>query len=240
VTISVLIPYRHVDDQRERVFRWVMERWGEARDTYSEPLQIVVGRQASEGPWRKGEAYWDALSRAEGDICLFVDADTWCPALPAAVNLLVSEAGPWVRGIDEVMRLNATATEAVLTEDLAPGPARSTHGGVEGTYRHAAAGAGTVVWRKDAERIPVDPRFEGWGHEDSAWAFALSTLLGPPAEVDSSPCYHLWHEPQARQSRTRGSDESWRLWRRYQRAQGDAGAMTGLVEESLKALAISS
>jgi hypothetical protein len=236
MTVSVLVPYRPVDDQRERVFRWVLERWGATRDLFTEQLDIVVGHLSPEGPWRKGLAYHEALGRATGDICIFTDADTWIPSLPAAVNLLISGEVPWVRGCDEVKRLSQEATEAVLTEDVAPAKAYSMHGGHEPTYAHDAAGAGTVVWRKDAETIPIDPRFAGWGHEDSAWAKALATLLGPGATLDDSPCYHLWHEPQDRQSRRRGSDESWRLWRRYVKAEKDEDAMQALVEEALAAL----
>ena len=54
--------------------------------------------------------------------------------------------------------------------------------------------------------------------------------------MDNSPCWHLWHEPQQRQTRRRGSDESWRLWRRYQKASGDKEAMMSLVYEAAVSL----
>ena len=37
-----------------------------------------------------------------------------------------------------------------------------------------------------------DPRFVGWGGEDTSLGAALTTLVGPPARLEAS-VWHLWH-----------------------------------------------
>lgn len=226
--ISVLLPYRPVDRQRALLYDWTKLHW--RRIHVGCDIQVVTGQGPDDGPWRKALAYAEALERSKGDIVVFADADCYFPRAPEAIAMLVRGEAEWVRAADEVRRLTDRGTQMVL-KGMEPEDAELAYGLDEPAYTHDAAGAGTILWRADAERVPLDPRFEGWGHEDRAWADALTTLVGHGAFCPQSICYHLWHEPQARQSRTRGSDESWRLWRRYQRARGDAEAMSALLDE---------
>ena len=225
--ISVLIPYRRVDDRRHKLYEWTKLQWRRMRTESN--LQVVVG-SCPAGPWRKALAYADALERALGDIIVFADADCFFPQAGEAINMLARGDSEWVRTADEVRRLTDLGTKAVL-EGWTVQDAEQRFGLDEPAYTHEAAGAGTILWRADAERVPLDPRFEGWGHEDSAWADALTTLVGHGAYCPGSICYHLWHEPQARLSRVVGSRESLRLRRRYGRALGDVEAMTALLGE---------
>lgn len=69
------------------------------------------------------------------------------------------------------------------------------------------------------------------GQEDESWACALHTLLGEPWRGDAD-LVHLFHPPQERMTRRRGSQESWRLRNRYFAARDDPAAIRGLIEES--------
>ena len=77
----------------------------------------------------------------------------------------------------------------------------------------------------------MDKRFIGWGQEDVAFALALHTLAGP-AWLGDSDLIHLWHPPQARLTRRKGSVESWALFRRYQSAKRDPLKMRELLKEA--------
>lgn len=87
-----------------------------------------------------------------------------------------------------------------------------------------------MVRRDTYERVPLDRRFTGWGHEDDAWGWALQTLAGPPARGDER-LIHLWHPPQERRSRQRGSVESYELQERYWHARNQPTRMRELIGE---------
>jgi hypothetical protein len=97
-------------------------------------------------------------------------------------------------------------------------------------YRGYRGGGFVVAPRKTLIDIPIDPRFVGWGHEDSAWAWALMTLAGNPWR-GTAPLVHLWHPPQERPSRRHGSAQSMELERRYQAAFEKPEAMSELIGE---------
>ena len=87
--------------------------------------------------------------------------------------------------------------------------------------------------RKLALDIPLDPRFVGWGGEDLAWGYALTTLAGEPWRSDE-PLYHLWHPTPARQSRKLGSSENERVRRLYREARlfvTDMEALVGTIPD---------
>jgi hypothetical protein len=79
-------------------------------------------------------------------------------------------------------------------------------------------GGGCVVLRRDTYvSCPLDARFRGWGQEDSAWGVALTSLYGAPWR-GSADLWHLYHPPQPRMSRSRGSMVTWAVFLEYQRA----------------------
>jgi hypothetical protein len=76
-----------------------------------------------------------------------------------------------------------------------------------------------------------DELFRGWGMEDTAFALAATTLVGPLVHMEGE-CWHLWHPsapeghintPSANANRARGA--------RYQAAAGNPDAMRALMAE---------
>lgn len=93
-------------------------------------------------------------------------------------------------------------------------------------------GGGAVVARAEAVReVPPDPRFVGWGQEDTAWAMALTALRGRPWRA-ATPLVHLFHPAQSERP-NRGSSASRRLRIRYGRARADRQKMLALIEEAV-------
>ena len=85
----------------------------------------------------------------------------------------------------------------------------------------------------------MDPRFRGWGSEDSSFLRALDTLWGLH-EVIGGKVVHLWHQragttPEGRRW-VGQADElgrvNRRLSQRYAEATGELAAMRGLVDEA--------
>ena len=217
-SVSVVIPWR-LAPGRERAHAWVLQRWREHFPSW----QVVTGG-APEGPWRKGAAVRDGLTRATGSTVIVADADVWCDGIEQAVDEVASGRAPWAMPHTLVRRLTEEATDKVLGGELPEGlPTVETHPGM--------AGGGMVVLpRQTACGVPMDPGFEGWGQEDQAWAVALETLAGPMWR-GTADLVHLWHPPADRLTRRVGSPESQARLRRYLDARHRPEAMRALLAE---------
>jgi hypothetical protein len=212
---SVVIPWRSDCPHRRAARAWALARW---RAAGYEPL---LGEPPA-GPWCKAAAVADALARADSPVLVVADADVWCDGIDTAVDAVLAGAS-WAIPHHQVRRLGPQATADVLTG----GP---LGGGLEQRPYTGFEGGGMVVLpRALYERAPLDRRFAGWGQEDEAWALALRALAGPPWR-GQEPLWHLWHPPQARDSRRWGSVPSRALHARY-RAARTPEAMTRLLGE---------
>jgi hypothetical protein len=221
MTVAVVIPWRGGCPHREVALGWVLDRCRYAGWT------AVVG-ECPPGPWSKARAVAVGLARTDANLIAICDADVWTSELGNAVQA-VRDGATWAMPHRTVHRLTAESTAAVLA---GAEPSRS----MAAEQRHTGVnGGGAVVLRRTTYRqIPLDPRFNGWGAEDTAWADALSTLAGSlvrgPADL-----FHLWHPPQPRQSRNVGSSASLELRARYKAATGNQAQMRELLAEAWEA-----
>ena len=157
------------------------------------------------------------------------DADVWTDNLPAAIAAIGD--APWVVPHRVVYRLSESASARYMAgepdlTDLDQEP-----------YIGRAGGGITIVTRDVWEQVPMDPRFLGWGDEDDAWCYALTTLIGRPLRF-TADLIHLWHPPQPRISRGMGSQENRDLIREYLRVARDPEAMAALIAEARAALEV--
>jgi len=191
--------------------------------------QLCVGTTtAAEGPWVKAVATERAIEQTDAQILVVADADVWCAppeALAAAVDAVANGEAPWAVPHSQVRRLNEAATAYVLD-----GHELGEHLALSETHYRGMAGGGLAVFsRKGWETIGgFDPRFRGWGGEDSALGKAADTILGRHKRFDGV-LWHYWHEPAPRLSRTKGSDASNRLLMQYRRAVGRPALMRSLL-----------
>jgi hypothetical protein len=221
--VSVLVPWRAAPD-RLAPWAFLRELWAARYPAW----QIVEGD--SEGAWCKGAAVRDALTRASGSVLVVADADVWCDGVARAVEVVTSGVVAWAIPHYRLLRLTAPATADVLASGGWP-TRRTVTTYAERPYPGRPGGGMVVLTRELYERVPIDPRFRGWGQEDESWALALGTLGGLPFRgVDD--LWHLWHKPQARLNRKIGSVANDALHGRYVRARTRPERMRTLVAEA--------
>lgn len=219
--VTVVIPYAGDCPHRAAALAWVLERYATAHPAW----RVVVATDPAAGPWCKAAAVMPAVEAAEDGVVIVADADCWTDRLSAAVAA-VDAGAPWAMPHRLVRRLDEVGTVAVIA-----GAAWDAAVVAEQPYDGVHGGGFVVARRETLLRVPIDARFVGWGNEDESWAIALTATVGEPWRGQAD-LVHLWHPPQARWTRRRGSPASWKLRRRYVRAAGDSAVMAALIEEA--------
>jgi hypothetical protein len=217
VTVEVIIPWQGGCPHRDRALEWVLGQVGAAT--------IAPYYNA---PWCKGAAVWPVVAASSADIVVIHDADVVCDGLDDAIKQ-VQNGVPWAMPHTEVHRLTEAGTRAFMDGQ----PYRNQY--VERPYL-GVVGGGIVVLPRDLYlRVPIDPRFVGWGSEDVAWAYALWLLYRQPWR-GRHKLIHFWHPPQPRLTREWGSPEGKALQLRYRAARSKPDVMHALIAEAIDAL----
>lgn len=217
MSVAVLVPFASSEPWRLRARDHVVNRYMAAG------FEVVEG--SCPPPWRKAIAVDQAARRTYADILVVADADCVCHGVPAAVAAVRAGAA-WAVPHRLVHRLDETATEAFYAGH--PNPS----GRAQRPYEGFAGGGIVVLPRAVWHEVPMDPRFQGWGGEDSSWALALNTLAGPPWRGEAD-LFHLWHPPAPRPMRRWGTAENRALEIRYRlAARAGRRAMADLVHET--------
>lgn len=175
VDVSILIPWRGGDPQRERVFEYVLDAWSKI------PVQVCVGEDDPGGPFNCSRAQNRAFKQAEHRYLYMVGADT----LPdrnsvffALNHLREPLYEPWIPVFSETSYYSEEATNRILTgSDPRNEPFDYT----------LPFCTGPVALTRDAYLATggMDERFEGWGYEDAAFRQTLAGLFGAPPAL---PC----------------------------------------------------
>lgn len=211
---TVVVPWRPGCPHRQAAWQWVKHRY----ETAGYP---VVEGTCPDGPWVKALAVADAISQTDDDVLIVADADVWCPGLPEAIERIATR--PVVIPHGKVIRLTEHGTRQYMAGERWPEAEDE---------RRGMAGGGMVILTRDTwNRAPLDPRFRGWGQEDSSWATALTTITGKICRF-SHPLIHLWHPPQPRMNRATGSVEGRDLEARYLDVARDPARMEALLAEA--------
>lgn len=211
-SIEVIIPWAGGCEHRQRALDFVTE-W------HDFPVTLALGGS----PWSKGAALRPALEESMADIVIVADADCTTLGLPAAIKA-VKRGAPWAVPHRLVTRL----TEETSRHFMETG--KVNHPLDRRQYTGFAGGGFVVARRETLLDIGPDPRFIGWGQEDESWALALTTLAGKPWRGDAD-LIHLWHPPQPKETRRKGSGRGWQLFSRYYAAQDDPVAMRSILKE---------
>jgi hypothetical protein len=175
--------------------------------------------------WVKGHAANAGVAAASHDLVILADADCLTDGIPAAIKA-VADGAAWAIPHRKVFRLSEESTDRfVETGEVTHPLDRRAYVGMPG--------GGMVVARRDVLLdCPLDPRFRGWGQEDESWALALTCLVGKPWR-GTADLIHLYHPPEPRMSRRKGSPESWGLFKRYRAAARNPDAMRALLKEAM-------
>lgn len=223
--IAIVVPLAlNGCEHRHSAWQWVRAKY----ETEFPDWPILTG--TVEGAWSKGAAVADALTKTDATTLVVADADVWCTDLGPFVEAVANRDRRWAQPHFKVFRFTEDATASVVAGEE-PVTTALRRGTLDQTNYTACQGGGLVVIERDLyETCPLDPRFVGWGGEDEAWGWALTTMGGKRL-LGEGICFHLWHPPQQRLNRKVGSLESESLRRRYQSAGGDVEAMRALIEE---------
>lgn len=218
MSVAVVVPFTSDEPWRVRA-RHHVTGWYETHG-----YEVVEG--SCPEPWRKAVAVADAARRTDADILVVADADCLCDGVDLAVAAVFSGA-TWAVPHNLVHRLDEAATGAVY-DGAAP---VATTGRAQRPYVGFAGGGIVAIARAVYDRVPLDPRFEGWGGEDSSWALALTCLAGEPARF-AADLFHLWHPPATRMSRRWGTAAGRALEIRYRLARSNRRQMADLLAEA--------
>lgn len=221
MSIEVIVPWRAGCAHRERALRWATRRY--------RGLTLTVAEYDGD-PWVKAMAVNPAVQRSSASVLVIADADVWSAGTAGAIEAVASGDVQWAVPHTGVFRLTPDATETVL-RGAHPHRGMET---IERPYRGIIGGGIVVAARETLQRVPLDPRFAGWGQEDVSWGNALTTLAGHPWR-GRAPLFHLWHPPAERADRRYGNENGKRLARRYATAMHDPDAMTALLLEAASA-----
>lgn len=182
--VSVLIPWRGGDPQRERVFEYVLMMWEKLAD------DVCVGEDDPTGPFNCSRAQNRAFRQAKYDKLIMIGADT-VPSIdlaPTAYNRLDTES--WFPLFHQTAYYSQESTDRILS-----GAVRAAE-----PYDYVLPFCtGPVALTRDAYVATggMDERFSGWGYEDAAFRQTLAGLFGaPPAHPATCRC--LWHETDHR------------------------------------------
>lgn len=243
---AIVIPWRMSDGYRQVALQWLLRYYAHEFPDWP----VFIGT-CDTSKWSKARAVAHAVTRIRlenanvlPDVLVISDADVYVDAraLRQAVAAVLAQSARWAIPFRVIVRLNEDATKRVIAGDLDPFEASkhpSNWQPNERPYTHEAAGGlvvvDSMVWRD----VPLDPRFEGFGSEDFAWADALECLAGPRLRLDSR-LVHLYHTPQKRISRSLGSFANGKLRREYRRAKDSQLKMRAIVEQARLAFGVES
>lgn len=231
--LSFLVPWRDDDGTRTPVKEWVLARW---RAFYPD-AEIIEATDDGQVPFSKSMAVNAAAAQASGDVLGILDADTWVdPSYVAkALAMIASGRAKWVMPVRQAYRLTERFTRRLLASDPASELPRVHYlGGQQVEVVTGAVGFLHLLPRAAFDAVHgMDPRFRGWGGEDSCFIGAVDTLWGRHTRLEGT-AYHLWH-PRPRV----GGKRVWPgqvernsvLMRRYHAAKGSPQLMRALVDE---------
>lgn len=216
--VEVIVPVALATcEYRRRAWAHLRERWaGTGWDIIESP---------GGDPWVKADAVNQAIEASAADVVVVADADVWCDGIMDAVAHVIDHGG-WAVPHGRVHRLTEDASARVMA-----GEPLDLDRVEQDPYRGVPGGGLVVIDRSLYLDIPMDSRFVGWGGEDECWGFALQKIHGVPWR-GTRPLMHLWHPPQERRSRGRGSVDTENLRHRYQRARHSRTQMLTLITEA--------
>lgn len=224
MNVAVIFPWAAGCPYRETARRWVEAQYAEHHPDWP----IVDGYSFRE-QFSRTRAILEGVASTDADMLVVADADAWCDNL--AETVAHAEQTGWAVPHRMVHRLSPESTDKLIAgADWRGLPLSTDNSQDRKPYVGNETGTLVVLTREAFDTAPPDPRFVGWGQEDTSWASALHTLVGGPWR-GTADLVHLWHPPQRRLSRRVGTREGETLAGRYRAAKFKPDLMRRLVEQ---------
>ena len=228
--ISLMIPFRD-DGTRVEQMRWLTERWA----AHFPEAEVIIEGDDGKDPFSKTIAVNRCYRRTTSDVLAIIDADVWIEpeVLLKAASEVRGAPSTWVRPCDRVMRLSRPTTQMLVQSDPSSAFPELTEADCERIT--PTVGLACVFSRSMFEAVGgMDPRFRGWGWEDNAWIYLLTSLAGPATVMDNF-VFHLWHprahHPDGRPAWSGQTTSNIELGLRYKRARKNRSALDALIRE---------
>jgi hypothetical protein len=223
--VVLLVPRREGFAQRDELWAWCRPWWQE----HFPEWPLFEGHHTVGLFNRSAALNLAAAAAGEWDVAVIIDADVICdPEHVREAVRIAADQGRMVVPFTVRHNLDARGSRKVMAGYDGPWERYiaqnyyDQHSSVVAVPRN--------VWQTVGG---FDERFAGWGMEDTAFACAVTTLVGPLVHMEGE-AWHLWHPsapeghrgtPSANANRARGA--------RYQQAAaaGDADAIRALLAE---------
>jgi hypothetical protein len=224
--VVILVPRREGFADRDRLWAWTKRWWA---DHFPE-LPIIEGHH-NEGLFNRSAALNLASRTADDggawDVALIIDADVICdPDHVRAAAKMAADLGRIVVPFQVRHNLNQRGSEAIMAGETGPWERFIAQNFYD--QHSSVIAVPRTVWETVGG---FDETFAGWGMEDTAFAIAAETLVGPLIHMEGE-VWHLWHRhapeghvgtPSAVANRARGA--------RYQAAKGNPDAIRKIQSE---------
>lgn len=229
--MSVLVPFRDADGSRSNLINYLRPRWEKSLPD----AEIIVAADDGESPFSKTIAVNNAFKQSSGEVIVILDADCWVEpeVLRRGARIISSRRAPWVRPCNKVNRINKRTTDHILSN-----PTRTQFPQItpQMTERITpVVGLVCMVPRSAFLKAGgMDPRFRGWGWEDTAWNWMIDGLHGK-AQIWNYSINHLWH-PRMRGKSGRPvwegqTERNAQLGRRYKMSRSNPHGLRKLAAE---------
>ena len=224
--VSVIIPYRPGDPNRDKHFPYILNKW----KTDFPDFEYIVCDDSDPNTFNRGRAINEGALTATGNLFIFADADGLLEksSIQKGLDELIKNPDGWSLAVPfkGINFMGEYETFRIMRGE-APGNVTP----VLHKWTNGSTGICQIVWAdKFFESGGYDPRFCGWGFEDAAWTLYMETFYGPVFYVKRE-AYHLYHVP-TRNPKTDNFVKGQLLCRRYETVFGDKRLMRKLREEA--------
>jgi GT2 family glycosyltransferase len=177
--VSVIVPWRTDNGQRERVWNRIRPLWEDSE------FEVVTGTP-DDGPFNCSQALNRAAEKATGDVLVTMGADHWPDLDAVATAARLTSYASWMPVYGGVHYLSQGDTDAVIA---GADPARFRPERTDPCCQGI-----TAITRQSWQDIGgMDERYAGWGYEDTALLRELARRYG----FVPAPFNHvigLWHD----------------------------------------------
>ncbi len=194
--ISILIPYKAVNEYREKNLSWIKRRY----EIIMPNAEICMGYNDVE-PFSKSIAVNNAAKNATRDTFIIADADMVfnIDQIKNAIEALNFYS--WVIPYTSIVYISPDKTNEIYNID----PSKTFYDtDFPECYKvngWPLGGGINIVSRNNFEKVGgFDERFKGWGSEDDAFRMSLDNICGKHFNLNTT-MWHLYH-PQAPKDNT--------------------------------------
>lgn len=231
--ISFIIPFRSEEPERIESFNLVHATL--VADFPDDEIVVADWPLDDSDPWERSKARNRGALYADGDVLVFVDADSYVPAnqLRRGIeNCGYRTHAAWGFPFDKYYSLSEKGTKEFYSGLVGCPEYDYTFPGPDPFDRPDAVGGCVIVSRWAFETVHgYDERFVGWGFEDRCFAIALETLCGVGIRTQG-PLWHLWHpEPEEQRFAQPYIGDNRTLYAEYEAAKGSPEMMRALVRQ---------